>query len=73
MIDYDKSTGISFEGLFLSLSAILKAFSWFRPPVLPQVGPAHGPGRHQRRCEGLPQVRHQRHHQGGRGQDPAQE
>ena len=44
-----------------------------RPPVLPQVGGADGPWRHQRRCEGLPQVRHQRHHQGGCRQDPAQE
>ena len=36
----------------------------FRPPILPQVGSAHRPGRHEWRTKGLPQVWHQRHHQG---------
>ena len=46
---------------------------FFRPPVLSQVGAAHRPWRHEWRGQGLPQMRHQRHHQGGRRQDPAQE
>lgn len=44
-----------------------------RGSVLPQVGGADWPWRHCRQLQGLHQVRHQRHHQGGRRQDPAQE
>ena len=39
-------------------------FNMFRPPILPQVGSTHRPGRHEWRPKGLPQVWHQRHHQG---------
>ena len=43
-----------------------------RRPVLPQVGSADRSGRHCRQLQGLHQVRHQHHHQGGRCQDPQQ-
>ena len=39
-------------------------FNMFRPPILPQVGSTHRPRRHEWRAKGLPQVWHQRHHQG---------
>ena len=45
---------------------IVTKFDIFRPPVLPQVGLAHWPGWHKWGPKRLPQVRHQRYHQGTR-------